>query len=139
MSAGKIVADPQPASSSFSEVEGPGGPKPRPNPPRGAPAPGPPAPGPPAPGPPALSPPAPGPPRRPNPKLKPYIMSTGTGPFASFGVTSVMERFTSIAGHAELSTCPRRCFSTAAVFPTVVSRVSVTVQATFGTLFGMRP
>src|SRR5262245_65670314 len=114
MSAGKTVADPQPASSSFSEVDGPGGPKPRPNPPRGPPAPGPPAPGPPA----------PGPPRRLNPKLKPYIMRTGTGPFASLGVTSVMERFTSIAGHDQLSTCPRRCFSTAPVLPTVVSRVS---------------
>src|SRR5262245_5581845 len=119
MSAGKIVADPQPASNSFSEVEGPGGPKPRPNPPRG--------------------PPATCPLRRPNPKLKPYIMSTGTGPFASFGVTSVMERFTSIDGHAELSTCPCRCFSTAAVLPTVVSRVSVTVQVNFGTFFGILP
>src|SRR5690348_13244350 len=73
------------------------------------------------------------------PKLKPYIISTGTGFTAFFGVPSVIEIFTSIDGQDKLSTTPSSCFSTTGISPTVISRVSTTFQVTPGTFFGTRP
>jgi hypothetical protein len=70
---------------------------------------------------------------------RPNIISTGTGPFAFAGVTSVMWIFTLIAGYAELSTCPIRSLAITGVNPIVSRSTAVTVQATFGTPAGTRP
>src|SRR6516164_9101213 len=115
MLAGMIIANPQPARSRISDRLGPGGPNPRGGAAGGAP-----------------------PPRR-GPKLKPYIMSTGTGPFALLGVVSVISMLTSIDGQVELSTRPLSCFSTTGISPTIESRVSATDQVTLGTFGGIRP
>ncbi len=70
----------------------------------------------------------------------PNRIITGTGPFASAGVTSTMSMFTSMAGCAELSTlpCTRRRIDLARR-PPWRWQVSVTDQVTLGTCFGMRP
>src|SRR5262245_34596381 len=48
----------------------------------------------------------------------PNIIITGTGPFASAGVTSVIWMSTVIAGYDELSTCPTSTFPTTGRSPT---------------------
>src|SRR5215467_3016160 len=64
---------------------------------------------------------------------KPNIIITGTGPFASAGVTTLIWISTSIEGYDELSTWPLSIFATTGYLPTVVFTVSVTVQVTLGT------
>src|SRR5678815_3280597 len=69
----------------------------------------------------------------------PNIRTTGTGPFALFGVLSVASIVTFNSGYAELSTRPTSCFvmiGTLAVTPSVVL---ATVHVTFGMVLGRRP
>ena len=70
---------------------------------------------------------------------QPNIISTGTGPLALTGSTTAILMSTVIAGWAELSTCPITRRATTGWPPTVVSTVSATVHATFGTSAGTRP
>src|SRR6185503_3132807 len=67
------------------------------------------------------------------------IIITGTGPFASAGVTTVIWMSTEISGNEELSTCPTSCFPMTGYEPTLPSAMLATVQVTFGTFFGTRP
>src|SRR5215470_6979282 len=64
------------------------------------------------------------------------IISTGTGPFALTGVTSIIDTSTLMAGYAELSTCPTSFFAITGVKPTNSWSVAATVHVTFGTFFG---
>src|SRR5215475_1200209 len=73
-----------------------------------------------------------------NPAL-PNIISTGTGPFAFAGVTSVMCNLTLIAGYDELSTVPIRSFAITGVNAIISWSVALTVHVTFGTSVGTRP
>src|SRR5258706_11271651 len=77
--------------------------------------------------------------RPPPPKNPPNIISTGTGPLAFAGVTSVIWISTLIDGQAELSTCPTSCLATTGSSPTTRSTAWVViVQVTLGTFFGTR-
>src|ERR1019366_2201012 len=69
----------------------------------------------------------------------PNIITTGTGPFASAGTTSVIWISTLIAGKDELSTWPVSALPITGRPATVSFTVLVTVHVTLGTLFGTRP
>ena len=71
--------------------------------------------------------------------LGPNIISTGTGPFASAGVTSVIRKFTLIAGYDELSTRPTSSFAITGWNPTISRSLAVTDHVTFGTSLGIFP
>src|ERR1700682_1383259 len=60
------------------------------------------------------------------PKPPPNIISTGPGPFAFAGVTSVIWMPTLIDGQAELSTLPTNCLATTGLMPTTRSVACVT-------------
>ena len=66
-------------------------------------------------------------------------MSTGTGPCARAGSTSVMWIFTLIAGYAELSTSPMRSLAMTGVKPMNSWSTVVTVHFTLGTSLGTHP
>jgi hypothetical protein len=73
------------------------------------------------------------------PRPPPNIIITGTGPFASAGVTSVIWISTEIAGWDALSTRPTSCVPTTGRSPTIPLAVSVTTHVTVGTFAGTRP
>src|SRR4029453_2317833 len=62
----------------------------------------------------------------------PNMIMTGTAFVAAAGVTSPIWMSTSIAGNAELSTCPVSCFTTTSCDPSFAFVVDVTVHVTFG-------
>src|SRR5687768_13943048 len=70
---------------------------------------------------------------------RPNMMRTGTGALAFVGTTTAILMSTVRAGCAELSACPTTRRATTGWPPTVVSTVSATVHATFGTPGGTRP
>src|SRR4051794_30312168 len=65
--------------------------------------------------------------------VQPKLISTGTGPLASFGSVSDIEMLTRISGHPELSATPTTCLRTAGFPPASTSRVSRTSHLTAGT------
>ena len=67
------------------------------------------------------------------------MIITGTGPFASAGVTTIIWISTLICGSDELSTCPTSCFPITGCAPTISRTVFATVHVTDGTFFGTRP
>ncbi len=69
----------------------------------------------------------------------PNIMSTGTGPEARAGSTSVMWILTLMAGYAELSTSPIRSLAMTGVNPMNSWSTAVTVHFTVGTSLGTNP
>ena len=69
----------------------------------------------------------------------PNIISSGTGPLASAGVTTTILISTLMEGQAELSTWPMSCLALARIMPTYSISSTSTVQVTSGTFSGTRP